>query len=350
VRRRPSGVRSLFVTLWSRGVAVPIGLVAVGLLLVSSGGVAAGAPRATVPEVEAQLNSLNTKANQLSEQLDAAQQQLTTANQELAAINTEIARDQVRFRSMRRQIAEIAAMFYEDGNLDSPEVLLTSGNAQQILNQSSILLELDSYNSNAINSFLTAARQLAEAQQAARRVQEGRQQIANQLASQKAANQKLVNQEQALLAQLTAQEQAAVGLGDGVAIAQGPTGATPAAQKAIAYAEAQLGCPYVYGGTGPCMPAEGEGYDCSGLTQQAWAAGGISIERTSYEQMDEFPAVALNDLEPGDILGFLDNAHVALYIGNNQIIQSPETGQDVDVEDLTGWFAENLDGAVNPQL
>jgi peptidoglycan DL-endopeptidase CwlO len=329
-------------------VAVPVGLVAVGLLVASSGGVATGAPQPSIAAVQAQLSKLNAQANVVDEEYDAAQQQLTAANQELAAINTEIKRDQVRFRSMHKQMAEIATTFYENGTLNSPEFLLTSDNPQTILNQSSILLELSSYNSNAIDTFLAAARQLAEAQQAAARVEKGKLAVYNQLASEKAANEKLVSQQQSLLSQLTAPQQTAVGLGGGVAIAQGPNGATPAAQKAIAFAEAQIGCPYVYGGTGPCDPSEGLGFDCSGLTQAAWAAAGISIERTSYEQMDEFPSVPLNDLEPGDILGFLDNGHVALYIGNNQIVQSPQTGEDVDVEDLTGWFAENLDGAVNP--
>jgi peptidoglycan DL-endopeptidase CwlO len=352
VRTWPSGVRTRIAALWTRSLAVPVGLVAVGLLVVFSGGVATGATRAPQPsvsQVQAQLSSLNAKAQVIDEQYDAAQQQLNSADQQLAAINTEIKRDQARFKSMHKQMADIAATFYENGTLNTPELLLTSGNPQKILDQSSILLELTSLNNDQIDAFLTAARQLTEAQQAAARVEKGKLAVRNQLASEKAANDKLVSQEQALLSQLTEQQAAAVGLGSGVAIAQGPNGATPAAQKAIAFAEAQLGCPYVYGGTGPCDPSEGLGFDCSGLTQQAWAAAGVSIERTSYEQMDEFPAVPLNELEPGDILGFLGNSHVALYIGNNQMIQSPQTGEDVDVEDLTGWFAENLDGAVNPQ-
>jgi len=351
VPTRPTASRNPISALWRRGVAIPLGLLAIGGLVLSVGGSAAAAPQATPAQVQAKLNQLNAKAQQLDEQYDAAQQALAAANQQLTAINTEIARDQARFKILRKGVAEIAAMDYEDGAAQTPEALITSSNPQQILDEASILDELSTSNGEQMAEFLGAAKQLSGAQQSAQRIKDGRLALARQLQAERNQNSKMVAQQQALLAQLTQQQAAAVGFdgaGEGVPIAQGSEPETPQAREAIAFAEAQLGCPYVYGGTGPCNPSQGEGFDCSGLTQQAWAAAGVSIPRTSYEQMADLPAVPLDQLEPGDILGFLDNAHVAIYIGNNQLIQSPETGQDVDVEDLTGWFAENLDGAVRP--
>ena len=345
------GSRTLIRSLWRRGAAVPLGLLAIGGLVLSVGGSAAAAPQATPAQVQAKLAQLNAKAQQLDEQYDAAQQALASANQQLTAINSEIARDQARFKILRKGVAEIAAMDYENGAIQTPESLITSSDPQQILNEASILDELSTSNGEQMAEFLSAAKQLSGAQQSAQRVKDGKLALAQELQSEKNKNSQLINQQQALLAQLNPQQQAAEGFdgaGEGVPIAQGSAPATPQAREAIAFAEAQLGCPYVYGGTGPCDPSQGEGFDCSGLTQQAWAAAGVSIPRTSYEQMADLPSVPMDDLEPGDIIGFLDNAHVALYIGNNQIIQSPETGEDVDVEDLTGWFAQNADGAVQP--
>ena len=74
---------------------------------------------------------------------------------------------------------------------------------------------------------------------------------------------------------------------------------------------------------------------------------GVKSPGTSYEQMSFFRHVRLTDLEPGDILGFAGNAHVATYIGDGKLIDSPEFGSHVEVVRLSGWYAENLD-AVRP--
>jgi len=99
----------------------------------------------------------------------------------------------------------------------------------------------------------------------------------------------------------------------------------------------------VFGGTGPC----GAGFDCSGLTQAAWAYAGVSIPRTSEEQAD-LPAVPVSELQPGDILEFLGDGHVGIYVGDNELIDAPQTGEDVQEVAFTGWYRDNFDGAVAP--
>jgi hypothetical protein len=94
-----------------------------------------------------------------------------------------------------------------------------------------------------------------------------------------------------------------------------------AAVKAISYARHQIGCPYVYGGTGPCSA----GFDCSGLMMQAWAAAGVTIPRTSEEQWAGLPHVS--HLEPGD-----------LVLG--QVIDAPQTGEDVQIVSLATFGAQ----------
>jgi peptidoglycan DL-endopeptidase CwlO len=350
VHTRLSGSTTVIRTLWRRGAGLPFGLLAVGGLVLSAGGSAAAAPQPTVAQVQQRLSQLNAQAQILDQKYDQAEQELTSANQELAAINSEISHDQVRYNLLRAQVGAIAAQEYETGELDTPEALLTAKNPQGILDQASILEQLTSSNSAAMTEFITAAKQLASAQESAQRLRDGKLAVADQLASEKAENSKLTAQQQALLQQLTPQQAAAVGLGGnsggspppGIGQGSAPTSAQAAA--AIAFARAQIGCPYVFGGTGPCP----DGFDCSGLMMEAWAAAGVSIPRTSYEQESELPAVPLSELEPGDILGFAGNSHVGMYIGNNMLIHAPQPGQNVQYASLTGWFAENLDGAVQP--
>jgi cell wall-associated NlpC family hydrolase len=80
------------------------------------------------------------------------------------------------------------------------------------------------------------------------------------------------------------------------------TGAPPTRvmAKVIAYARAQLGCPYVFGGTGPCQ----DGFDCSGLAMDAYAAAGMSIPRTSEQQWAAGPRVPASQAEPGYLVFF----------------------------------------------
>jgi cell wall-associated NlpC family hydrolase len=75
-----------------------------------------------------------------------------------------------------------------------------------------------------------------------------------------------------------------------------PQPASQAAAQAISFAEAQLGKPYIWGGTGPV------GFDCSGLVYAAYASAGITIARTTYGWREDGPVVPLSALQPGDLL------------------------------------------------
>jgi peptidoglycan DL-endopeptidase CwlO len=313
-----------------------------------AGSSAAAAPTPTVAQVQHKLNQLNNQAQALDEQYDQVQQELSSANQQLGLVNTEAARYRDRFKAMQQEVAEIATQAYENGTLTTPEALLTSDNPQQILDQSSILLELSSSNSAEMSAFLAAARQLANAQASARRVKAGILALKDKLAAEKSALNKQYSQQKTLLAQLTPAQQTDLGpgggnSGGGTIGGHDPLPTTTQAEKAVAFAFAQIGCPYVFGGTGPCDL----GFDCSGLTQAAWAAAGVSIPRTSEEQAD-LPAVPESELQPGDILEFLGDGHVGIYVGNNMLIDAPQTGEDVQEVSFTGWYQENFDGAVAP--
>ena len=92
-------------------------------------------------------------------------------------------------------------------------------------------------------------------------------------------------------------------------------------ETAVHFAVAQLGKPYRFGGTGP------DAFDCSGLTQQAWRAAGISIPRTTRTQARVGATVSLDRIQPGDIVIFYaDESHVGLYAGDGKVIVSPHRG------------------------
>jgi peptidoglycan DL-endopeptidase CwlO len=322
--------------------AAAVAIFAAGLLMGVSGS-ALGSPPPTLSQAQAQLSKLQAQLDQLDQQYDGVQQQLAATNQRLGVIEQQQAAYQQSFAAERDEIGRIAVTAYEDGNINASLTLLTSGNPQQILNQSSILLELSTKNQWQIRHLLSAAKQLRATEVLAARAKASVKQLDNGLAAQKASMEKLVSQQQALVAQLTpalaTDAQPGAG-GSTTAVYTGPT--STQAEKAVAFAYDQLGCPYVFGGTGPC----GAGYDCSGLTMSAWAYAGIAIERTSEDQWASLPHVST--LEPGDIMVFNGAGHVGIYVGNNELIDAPHSGLDVELVSFTGWYQDTYDGAVRP--
>ena len=92
----------------------------------------------------------------------------------------------------------------------------------------------------------------------------------------------------------------------------------------IAFAQAQIDEPYQWGGAGPSS------WDCSGLTQGAWAQAGVTLSHFTGYQWNETSRVPLSDLQPGDLVFFGDSGltshHIGLYVGNDQMIEAPHTG------------------------
>jgi cell wall-associated NlpC family hydrolase len=317
---------------------------AAGLLTMA--GSAGAQPQPTVSQVQAKLKSLTYKENWLVQRFDQASQNLTSARERLTVVNTEVSKDAAAVRNMQDQIAQIASNVYENGAMNSVAALLTSGDPQTLLSQSAFLTHLSTDQYQQLQQVITTERQLNGAHLMAKRTEQAVAGLKKQLGSQRTSLNKLIAQQQALLNSLTPQQQqqqlGGGGTTTGAGGYKGPTGSQ--ADHAVQFAYDQLGCPYVYGGTGPCQ----SGFDCSGLTMQAWASAGVSIPRTSYGQAT-LPAVSTSSLQPGDILEFAGDSHVGIYVGGGMLIDAPQPGENVEKVSLSSsWYASNLDAAVRP--
>lgn len=114
-------------------------------------------------------------------------------------------------------------------------------------------------------------------------------------------------------------------------------------QLALHAAQQYIGVPYVFGGGGTAGPSRSAlahgnpnqvGFDCSGFVQFTLGKAGISAPRLSYDQLKMGQRVSLSALQPGDLVGFGDGHHVAIYLGNGQIIEAPHTGANVRIRKL----------------
>jgi peptidoglycan DL-endopeptidase CwlO len=119
------------------------------------------------------------------------------------------------------------------------------------------------------------------------------------------------------------------------------------AGKVLAYTEAQLGKPYLWGATGP------DAFDCSGLAMMAYRAAGISIPRTSQQQWASGRQVPASQVQPGDLVFFAGSdgtmaapGHVGIVTGHDTMINAPFTGEVVREESFSG--STDLAGFTRP--
>lgn len=111
--------------------------------------------------------------------------------------------------------------------------------------------------------------------------------------------------------------------------------ASQAAKEAVKHAYEQLGTPYVWGGTTMSTPNTADGgLDCSGLTQGVYAQAGVSIPRVTYSQVSTGTAVPMAQIQPGDLVFYNGTGHVAIYVGDGNVIHAPQTGEVVKVSPM----------------
>jgi cell wall-associated NlpC family hydrolase len=125
--------------------------------------------------------------------------------------------------------------------------------------------------------------------------------------------------------------------------------ASGAAKKAISFAKAQLGKPYVWGATGPSS------YDCSGLTMRAWQSAGVSLPRTSRQQYHAGTHVPISQARPGDLVFLAHDPsdpatihHVVLVVNRHTFLEAPEPGKPVHTIKAYWHSPEMMPSAVRP--
>jgi peptidoglycan DL-endopeptidase CwlO len=329
-----------------RGIAVAA-VAALAAGFAAYGGAAGAAPRPTISQVQAEVNTLQAKIDKIGQQAVQVSARLSAARGRLAAVRSQAGRDEAQFSAAQKKLALVVVAAYEGSAQTSAAGLLTSGDPATVLSRASLLEQLAKSQQAQAAQLLARAQQVSQVRQELQRTEYGIATLQTQLAGQKTKLAKLLAGKQATLDSLTAAQQqqvAANAVGAGgttTAVYTGPTNTQ--AGQAVAFAYAQLGKPYVWGATGP------DSYDCSGLVQAAWASAGVSIPRVTYDQWAALPHISGSSIQPGDLLFYEGEGHVAMYVGDGYMIDAPQTGLDVEKIPMnTGWYAQNFDGAVRP--
>jgi cell wall-associated NlpC family hydrolase len=130
------------------------------------------------------------------------------------------------------------------------------------------------------------------------------------------------------------------GVGVAASTPEGSTVAPPNVHGGVVgIAMRYLGVPYRWGGASP------SGFDCSGFVMYVFAQMGISLPHSTYSLWNVGVSVSRDQLQPGDLVFFSGLGHMGIYIGGNQFIHAPHTGDVVKISTITGYYASAYYGA-----
>jgi cell wall-associated NlpC family hydrolase len=290
----------------------------------------------------------------VTEQFNDARVQLETQQAAAADAAAKVAAADAAVSTARDQVRVVARSAYTGDQLTTLQAMLTSSSADQLLDRVGTLDTIAQHNDALLGAAQQATEAAAQAQADAERAAADAQAQVDQVAAQQADLQAQIADYQADFDRLTAEQQAAA-----VAAAEqqhaapadsdirsapaasrstreaaaAPAGAvmasSAAAQTAVDTALAQVGDPYVWAAAGP------DAFDCSGLTQYAYAAAGVRLPHSSSAQAGMGQPVSRDALQPGDLLFFYSPvSHVGMYIGNGQMVHASTSGQPVKVASI----------------
>ncbi|MDX6363662.1 MAG: peptidoglycan DL-endopeptidase CwlO [Streptomyces sp.] len=342
-------------------------LTSVALLSQTANAAPSADPKPSLEEVEKKVNDLYHQAEAATEKYNGAKEKTSKQRKRVDTLLDDVAQRTEKLNSARDELGTFAAAQYRTGAA-APDTasLLLADNPQDYFDQTQLMSRLTSRQKQAVDDYATEQAATTKKRQEASESLQALSTSQTTLKSTKAQVQQKLSDARELLSKLTAAEKARLAAieekqraeakrkaeelarkqaaeqkqrrqeapqqGSGSA---GPGTSTDDAAyatktaKAIAFARAQVGKPYVWGATGPGS------YDCSGLTLAAWKAAGVTLPRTTWDQVKAGTTVPVSDIKPGDLVFFYDDiSHVGLYIGNGMMIHAPKPGAYVREESI----------------
>lgn len=302
----------------------------------------------TAAEKQAEAQATQVKLDDWQKQLDTASDNYYAALDEhdiavakMGEAQTRITQAQSKISSLQDQLSTRARGMYRSGNITFVEVLLSSKSFNEFVNTWDILNQLNEEDQSYVSQTKAAKQEAESAYNEYQQQEQLAQQKLDEAAAIQSQAEATVSQYQAEVARLDAEAQqlveqerqaAAAASASGYGGSYASSSSIPANGSVVDYAYSRLGCPYVWGATGP------DTFDCSGLTQWCYAQAGISIARTSSEQHDSAPAIlAVSAAQPGDILWHPGHVGICVEAGGGTYIAAPQTGDVVKVQTYPQW-------------
>lgn len=324
--------------------------------------------QAQAAQLQRQLQADGARLDVLSQQYELAQEQVAQLDVQLTNTRARIAQTEAQVTATEAVLRQAALQSYMTGASDSGFDTLFAPGTEQAAAVAEYRQVAGAQLTDAVDALHQAQATLAaqqaqlqdtegQARAAEAQVSAAEQQAQAVAAEQQAALGQVKGQVAALLAQQQQakqavaaalyQEQLAAAARNASAVTV-DVAVSPGAGGAVQAAESQLGVPYRWSAESP-KGSPDPGFDCSGLTQWSWRQAGVGLPRTAQEQYDAIPHVPMSALRPGDLVFWNDGTssvqHVGMYVGNGDVIDAPETGQDVQIQPI---WPNGLVGAGRP--
>ncbi|MFJ5998240.1 NlpC/P60 family protein [Streptomyces sp. NPDC092370] len=371
-KSRPTGTRVAGIRTPALATAA---LTSVALLSQSANATPEADGKPSLEEVEKKVDDLYRQAESATDKYNAAKEKTAKQRKRVDTLLDDVAQRTQKLNEARDQLGSYASAQYRTG-VAAPDTatFLLADTPQDYFDQAQLMDRMTGRQKVAVDDYVTQQSETMKKRQEATESLETLTESQGDLKTAKATVQRKLADARELMSRLTAEEKArlaaiereqreeAARKADELARQQaarqqaqeeaarqqeggsssGPSGSgsststVPAdssyatkADKALAFARAQIGKPYVWGAVGPGS------YDCSGLTQAAWKAAGVDLPRTTYDQVDAGTTVPLSQAQPGDLVFFYDDVtHVGIYIGNGMMIHAPKPGTYVREESI----------------
>lgn len=347
-------------------------------LLAQSANAAPSKPKPSLEEVQKKVDDLYRQAGVATQKYNAAKERTDSQRGHVDDLLDQVAKRTDKLNDARRELGSIAAAQYRNGSTSATANMLLADDPQQLFDQRQLMSRMSKSQQSAVDEYkdlqaeatekrgeatkslasltdaqddlrtsksdvqskLTEARELLSkltAEEKARlaaiekKKEEEARKKAEELARKQAAAEEAAKRKAAEEAAKEKEEGQDSGSGSGSGSDSGSSDSSYAAkaEKVLSFARPSDGQAVRLGATGP------DSYDCSGLTQDAWAAAGITLPRTTWDQVKVGTTVKVADAKPGDLVFFYDDiSHVGIYIGDGQMIHAPKPGANVRTESI----------------
>lgn len=297
------------------------------------------APSQAVPsraDVERRIDDLENQASLLDEEYNIARLELNRVEQKMRDTRTAKAAADKRLAALRGTASARAAAVYRVGLPDVLLIFFGSRNASEFSRRMGIVSKVGDWESGVMTSLTIAdqrSRYLAESLE--KDLARGRT-LRDSLVSKKKGLLGKIAEQKRILDRLSAAERASLAARVTRRVVVRPAAqviadlpASGSARVAVQTAYDQIGKPYRWGAAGP------DSFDCSGLTMYSWARAGVSLPHSSRAQFSATKRVARENLQAGDLVFFGSPIHhVGIFVGNGNMINSPQTGEYVGVRSM----------------
>ncbi|CAL9300546.1 NlpC/P60 family protein [Streptomyces olindensis] len=383
-KSRPTGTRVAGIRTPALATAA---LTSVALLSQSANAAPDADDKPSLEEVEKKVDDLYRQAESATDKYNAAKEKTAKQRKRVDTLLDDVAQRTQKLNEAREELGSFAAAQYRTGaSAPDTATFLLADTPQDYFDQTQLMDRMTGRQKVAVDDYVTQQSETMKKRQEATESLATLTESQGDLKTAKATVQRKLADARELLSQLTAEEKArlaaiekekqeeaarkaaelareqaeqqqaqeeaaqqqesgssASGSGTSTSTAPADSSYATKAEKALAFARAQIGKPYVWGAVGPGS------YDCSGLTQAAWKAAGVTLPRTTYDQVNAGTTVPLSQAQPGDLVFFYDDVtHVGIYIGNGMMIHAPKPGTYVREESIYYDGESSIHSVVRP--